>query len=75
MREKPFQELGVEVIYGAGYVHKFGDFLQVLPSPVCLGIYKLEPLKGAALVVFVAGQETMNRPLEEVEHAAGEARA
>jgi len=31
---------------------KFGDFLSVLPSPVCLAIYKMEPLKGAALIVF-----------------------
>jgi len=31
---------------------KFGDFLSVLPSPVCLAIYKMEPLKGAALIAF-----------------------
>jgi flagellar motor switch protein FliM len=32
--------------------YKFGDFLSVLPSPVCMAIYKMEPLKGAALVAF-----------------------
>ena len=31
---------------------KFGDFLSVLPSPVCLAIYKMDPLKGAALIAF-----------------------
>jgi flagellar motor switch protein FliM len=31
---------------------KFGEFLSVLPSPVCLAIYKMEPLKGAALIAF-----------------------
>jgi flagellar motor switch protein FliM len=31
---------------------KFGDFLSTLPSPVCLAIYKMEPLKGAALIAF-----------------------
>jgi len=31
---------------------KFGDFLSVLPSPVCMAIYKMEPLKGAALIAF-----------------------
>lgn len=31
---------------------KFGDFLDVLPSPVCMGIYKMDPLKGAALIAF-----------------------
>lgn len=32
--------------------YKFDDFLQTLPSPVCMGIFKIEPLKGAALVSF-----------------------
>lgn len=32
--------------------YKFGDFLSVLPSPVCLAIYKMDPLKGAALIAF-----------------------
>ncbi|HBG04970.1 MAG: flagellar motor switch protein FliM [Geobacteraceae bacterium GWC2_58_44] len=31
---------------------KFGEFLSVLPSPVCLAIYKMDPLKGAALIAF-----------------------
>lgn len=32
--------------------YKFDDFLQTLPSPVCMAIFKIEPLKGAALVSF-----------------------
>jgi len=32
--------------------YKFGDFLNVLPSPVCMAIYKMDPLKGAALIAF-----------------------
>ncbi|MDD2851658.1 MAG: flagellar motor switch protein FliM [Desulfuromonadaceae bacterium] len=32
--------------------YKFDDFLQTLPTPVCMGIFKIEPLKGAALVSF-----------------------
>jgi len=32
--------------------YKFDDFLQTLPSPVCMGIFKIEPLKGAALISF-----------------------
>ena len=31
---------------------KFGEFLSVLPSPVCMAIYKMDPLKGAALIAF-----------------------
>lgn len=31
---------------------KFGDFLTVLPSPVCMAIYKMDPLKGAALIAL-----------------------
>jgi flagellar motor switch protein FliM len=31
---------------------QFGEFLRVLPSPVCLAIYKMDPLKGAALIAF-----------------------
>lgn len=30
--------------------YKFDDFLQTLPSPVCMAIFKIEPLKGAALI-------------------------
>jgi flagellar motor switch protein FliM len=29
---------------------KFDDYLQTLPSPVCMAIFKIEPLKGAALI-------------------------
>lgn len=32
--------------------YKYDDFIQTLPSPVCMGIYKLDPLKGAALVAM-----------------------
>jgi flagellar motor switch protein FliM len=36
---------------GAGS-YKFDDFIQTLPSPVCMAIYKADPLKGAALIAF-----------------------
>ena len=32
--------------------YKFDDFLMTLPSPVCMGIYKIEPLKGASLLAM-----------------------
>jgi flagellar motor switch protein FliM len=32
--------------------YKFDDFLKTLPSPVCMAIYKIEPLKGAALITM-----------------------
>jgi flagellar motor switch protein FliM len=32
--------------------YKFDDFLQGLPSPVCMAIFKMEPLKGAALITM-----------------------
>lgn len=32
--------------------YKFDDFLQTLPTPVCMAIFKMEPLKGAALISF-----------------------
>ena len=32
--------------------YKFDDFLQTLPSPACMAIFKIEPLKGAALIAF-----------------------
>lgn len=32
--------------------YKFDDFLQTLPSPVCMALFKIEPLKGAALISF-----------------------
>jgi len=31
---------------------KFDDFLMSLPSPVCMGLYKIEPLKGAAMLAM-----------------------
>ena len=40
-----FKKLGAQV-------YKFDDFLQTLPSPVCLAIHKLEPLKGAAIIAL-----------------------
>jgi len=32
--------------------YKFDDFLKTLPSPVCMSIFKIEPLKGAALITM-----------------------
>jgi flagellar motor switch protein FliM len=32
--------------------YKFDDFLTTLPSPVCMGIYKIEPLKGASMLAM-----------------------
>lgn len=32
--------------------YKFDDFLKKLPSPVCMAIFKIEPLKGAALITM-----------------------
>ncbi len=32
--------------------YKFDDFLQTLPSPACMALFKIEPLKGAALISF-----------------------
>jgi flagellar motor switch protein FliM len=32
--------------------YKFDDFLMTLPSPVCMGIYKIEPLKGASILAM-----------------------
>jgi flagellar motor switch protein FliM len=32
--------------------YKFDDFVMTLPSPVCMGIYKIEPLKGAAMLAM-----------------------
>ena len=31
---------------------KFGEFMSVLPSPVAMAIYKMDPLKGAALIAL-----------------------
>lgn len=30
--------------------YKFDDFLKTLPSPVCMGIFKIDPLKGASVL-------------------------
>jgi flagellar motor switch protein FliM len=32
--------------------YKFDDFLMTLPSPVCMGIYKIDPLKGASMLAM-----------------------
>jgi flagellar motor switch protein FliM len=32
--------------------YKFDEFLKTLPSPVCMAIYKMDPLKGAALIAM-----------------------
>lgn len=32
--------------------YKFDDFIKSLPSPVCMAIVKIEPLKGAALITM-----------------------
>src|SRR5512138_3587590 len=42
----------VEIKKGSARAFKFDDFLQTLPSPVCMAIYKIDPLKGAAMIVF-----------------------
>lgn len=42
----------VEIKKGNARAYKFDDFLQTLPSPVCMAIFKIEPLKGAAMIVF-----------------------
>lgn len=38
---------------GAG-AYKFDDFIQTLPSPVAMAIYKSDPLKGASLIAMDA---------------------
>jgi flagellar motor switch protein FliM len=42
----------VEIKKAEAQPFKFGEFLNVLPSPVALAIYKMDPLKGAALIAF-----------------------
>jgi flagellar motor switch protein FliM len=42
----------VEIKKGGARAFKFDDFLQTLPSPVGMAIYKIDPLKGAALIAF-----------------------
>lgn len=40
----------VEIKKVGARAYKFDDFLQTLPTPVCMGIFKIDPLKGAALI-------------------------
>ncbi len=40
----------VEIKKVGARTYKFDDFLQTLPTPVCMGIFKIEPLKGASLI-------------------------
>ncbi len=42
----------VEIKKQGAKSYKFDDFLQTLPTPVCMAIFKLEPLKGAALLAM-----------------------
>lgn len=42
----------VEIKKAGARAFKFDDFLQTLPSPVCMAIFKIEPLKGAALIAM-----------------------
>ncbi|GAM09688.1 flagellar motor switch protein FliM [Geobacter sp. OR-1] len=44
----------IEIKKGGARAFKFDDFMQTLPSPVCMAIYKIEPLKGAAIIAFDA---------------------
>ncbi|GAB4302584.1 MAG: flagellar motor switch protein FliM [Desulfuromonadia bacterium] len=44
----------VEIHKGSSRAYKFDDFLQTLPTPVCLVIFKIDPLKGAALIAMDA---------------------
>ncbi len=40
----------VEIRKMGAQSYKFDEFLQTLPSPACMAIYKIDPLKGAALI-------------------------
>lgn len=42
----------VEIKKAGARSYKFDDFLLSLPSMVCMAIYKIEPLKGAALIAM-----------------------
>jgi flagellar motor switch protein FliM len=42
----------VEIKKGVAHPYAFDDFLLTLPSPVCMGIYKIDPLKGACMVAM-----------------------
>jgi flagellar motor switch protein FliM len=42
----------VEIRKSSARAYKFDEFLQTLPSPVCMAIFKIDPLKGAALLAL-----------------------
>jgi flagellar motor switch protein FliM len=42
----------VDIKKSGSQSYKFDDFLQSLPSPVCMSIFKMEPLKGASLIAM-----------------------
>lgn len=42
----------VEIKKIGARAYKFDDFLTTLPSPVCMGLFKIDPLKGAALMAM-----------------------
>lgn len=42
----------VEIKKQGAKSYKFDDFLQTLPSPVCMALFKMEPLKGVALLAM-----------------------
>lgn len=42
----------VEIRKTSARAYKFDEFLQTLPSPVCMAIFKIDPLKGAALLAL-----------------------
>jgi len=42
----------VEIRKSTARAYKFDEFLQTLPSPVCMAIFKIDPLKGAALLAL-----------------------
>ncbi|OGT99801.1 MAG: flagellar motor switch protein FliM [Geobacteraceae bacterium GWC2_48_7] len=42
----------VEIKKISAHAYKFDDFLQTLQPPVCMAIFKIDPLKGAALICF-----------------------
>lgn len=42
----------VDIKKAGSNAYKFDDFIMTLPSPVCIGIYKVEPLKGACMIAM-----------------------
>ncbi len=42
----------VEIKKVGARAFKFDDFMMTLPTPVCMAIFKIEPLKGAALIAM-----------------------